>query len=80
MLRALFWKDVRINRLPLIAAVVLLIAPYFLAFGIGAFNPPVGLPGASAKWGSILYLGSMYSLGFSQLTLAVLAGNVIAAV
>ncbi len=76
MLKALFWKDVRINRLPLLTGVVLLIVPYFLAIGTFSLNPPSG--GTSAMWGSILVLGSMYSLGLSQFTLAVLAGNVIA--
>jgi hypothetical protein len=78
MLRALFWKDVRVNRLPLLAGAVLLIAPYFLAIGVGAFTPSASSDGASAMWGSILALGSIYSLACSQLTLAVLAGNVIA--
>lgn len=78
MLRALFWKDVRVNRLPLLVGVALLLGPYFLAAGVGTFSPPVGSAGASAAWGGILALGSIYSLGCSQLTLAVLAGNVIA--
>ncbi|MFN0052342.1 MAG: ABC transporter permease [Planctomycetales bacterium] len=75
MLRALFWKDVRINRLPLLVGVILLIGPYLLAVGVGTFNSPAG---TSAMWGGILALGSIYGLACSQLTLAVLAGNVIA--
>jgi hypothetical protein len=78
MLRALFWKDVRVNRLPLLVGVVLLVGPYLLAVGFGMLNPPLGSPGAPATWGNILALGSIYSLACSQLTLALLAGNVIA--
>jgi hypothetical protein len=75
MLRALFWKDVRVNRLPLLTGVVLLVGPFFLAVAAGSFNQPAS---TAATWGGILALGSIYSLACSQLTLAVLAGNLIA--
>lgn len=78
MLRALFWKDVRVNRLPLIFGLVLLIGPYFYAAGVFALTPSQDSVEALAAWGGILFLGSMFSLGCSQLTLAVLAGHVIA--
>ncbi|MDA1233128.1 MAG: hypothetical protein O2856_20380, partial [Planctomycetota bacterium] len=78
MLRALFWKDVRVNRLPLFVGVILLIAPYFLAVGAFAFNPPAGSAVPTAMWGGLFAIGSIYSLAFSQLTIAILAGNIIA--
>lgn len=78
MLRALLWKDLRVSRLPLLAGVVLLIAPYFLA-GVTAMGAPVGPSGGDGvMWSGVVVLGSMYSMAFSQLTLAILAGNLIA--
>ena len=80
MLKALLWKDVRVSRLPLLAGFVLLVGPYFLAAATAAGSPPSASTASSTAtvWSGALVLGSLYSVGFSQLTLAILAANAIA--
>jgi len=71
----LLWKEYRANRLVLIVGAVLLLVPYAILLGIvlrGVLHCSLaelclGLCGAAA-----------YSVGISQLTLALLGGNVIA--
>jgi len=74
----LVWKEYRLNRLILIVGAVLLIAPHAVALvlalrGVG----PVMGPGTS-RWCANLMLSAVYSLVFSQLTLALLGGHAIA--
>lgn len=71
----LLWKEYRANRLVLIVGAVLLLAPYFFLLGMvlrgvlhcNLAELSLGLCGAAA-----------YSIAISQLTLALLGGNVIA--
>ncbi|WP_339909263.1 ABC transporter permease [Symmachiella dynata] len=72
-MKALFWKDVRINRLPLIAGLISLVAPYVLV----ALVPNAGSP--TSFWPRVLMSGG--SLGFAgfYISMALLGGNVFAA-
>jgi len=71
-MKALFWKDVRINRLPLLVGMVFLVAPYVVIALI---------PDADSRmsfWSRVLMTGG--SLGFAgvYITMALLGGNIIA--
>jgi hypothetical protein len=79
MLRALIWKDVRVNRIPLVLAAALVVASYSAMAILAAIDPM-----ASAQlWGrrlcTIVLVGSMACHVSAQLSLAVLSGNLIAA-
>ncbi|NQT12950.1 MAG: ABC transporter permease subunit [Planctomycetes bacterium] len=71
----LLWKEYRANRLVLIVGAVLLAAPYMFLLGMCWFGP---IHGTLAELIWVLGLAAVYSAGISQLTLALLGGNVIA--
>ncbi len=79
MLKALFWKDVRMNRLPLVAAWALLLVPYFIPGAMLVMNAPIWEDGpAESAWAALLGTGSFFSLMCSQASIAMLGGNLIA--
>ncbi len=74
----LIWKEYRLNRLILIVGAVLLLAPHVVALvlSLRGVGPVLG-PGVS-HWSANFMGAAVYSLVFSQLTLALLGGHAIA--
>ena len=79
MLIALFKKDVRICRLPIIAGVVLLFGPFAMAWLIVSYMPLWNEATPATAWATFLGTGSYFSVMCSQPTLAMISGNIIAA-
>lgn len=78
MLRALIWKDLRINRLPLLIGAFVLIAPYIVV-GVAVTNMPLWQEATAASaWAVLLATGCHFSVLCSQPTLAMLSGHTIA--
>jgi ABC-type transport system involved in multi-copper enzyme maturation permease subunit len=78
MLTALVWKDLRINRLPLIVGAVLMIAPYVLLTAI-VMNLPLWEEATRATaWAVLLASACQFSVMCSQASLAMLSGHLIA--
>ncbi len=73
-LKALVWKDYRVNRLILIVGLVLLIVPHLIAWVYVWREQP---PREYLQW--TLLAASAYSIILSQVTLTLLGGNAIAA-
>jgi ABC-type transport system involved in multi-copper enzyme maturation permease subunit len=71
----LVWKEYRVQRLVLIVGAVLVLAPYFVVFGLFRFTPAGG---SMAAWCLGLLIAAAYSAAISQLTMALLGGNAIA--
>jgi hypothetical protein len=79
MLRALLWKDFRLNRLPLLIGIALLVVPYFLV-SAAVMNMPLWEEATKASaWAVLLTTGCHFSVMCSQASLAMLTGHVIAA-
>jgi ABC-type transport system involved in multi-copper enzyme maturation permease subunit len=76
-MRALLWKDYRINRGVVLLGAALLLGPYAAVIFWGVRTHWPSLPSA-AEWSGLLATASLLSLVLSQLTLVTLAGNVIA--
>jgi hypothetical protein len=78
MLRALIWKDVLTNRFPLLLAAALVVASYAVTAVLMGLDPSL----TYRPWGWLvaetLVVGSLASHAAAQLSLAVLAGNLIA--
>ena len=70
----LVWKEYRANRLVLIVGAALALAPYLILLGL--LWGPLRRGAAELSW--LLACAAVYSAGISQLTLALLGGNVIA--
>ncbi len=78
MLRALLWKDLRVNRLPLLIAVAMLIVPYIIV-SVAVTNMPLWDEATKASaWAVFLATGCHFSVMCSQASLAMLSGHVIA--
>lgn len=78
MLKALIWKDARINRLPLMIAVFLLVGPY-LVVAAAVMQMPLWQESTSASaWAILLATGGYFSVMCSQASLAMLSGHLIA--
>jgi ABC-type transport system involved in multi-copper enzyme maturation permease subunit len=75
--KALLWKDYRLNRGVLLLGVALLLGPYVAACAAALYGRWPSWP-AAADWSVRLLDASFFRLALSQLTLAVLAGNSIA--
>jgi hypothetical protein len=75
---ALLWKDYRLNRGVLRLGIALLLGPYAAVCSIALYGHWPSWPPAGA-WSALLLAASFFSLALSQLTLALLAGNLIAA-
>ncbi len=76
-MRALLWKDYRLNRGLLLLGMTLLLGPYAVVTGWAVYGYWPSLPEA-AMYVTLLGSASYGSLALSQLTLVLLAGNVIA--
>jgi ABC-type transport system involved in multi-copper enzyme maturation permease subunit len=76
--RALFWKDYRLNLLILVLGLGLLLGPYLAGLLWHGYDQGLTLPEATAC-ARLLYMLSYVSLGLSQLTLVLLGGNAVAA-
>jgi len=78
-MRWLFWKEYRQNRVVVIALLLMLVVPHlFGLFGMWyewRENPRQLL---LVDWRQILVFASLYSLGISQVALALIGGNAIA--
>lgn len=72
-MKALFWKDVRINRLPLIAGLFFLVAPYVLV----ALVPNTNL--SISFWQRVLLRGSPIGFVGVYISMALMGGNIFAA-
>lgn len=78
MLRALIWKDLRINRLPLLLGILLLTVPYIIV-AVAVVNMPLWNEATAASaWAVLLASGCHFSVMSSQPTLAILSGHLIA--
>ncbi len=78
MLTALVRKDLRLCRLPIIAGVLLLAAP-FLMSAIMVMNMPLWEEATAASaWAVLIATGCHFSAACSQATLAMLSGSLIA--
>jgi hypothetical protein len=75
---ALLWKDYRLNRGMLLLGIALLLGPYAVVLPIVIHRHWPAWPNL-ADWSALLAAASYFSLALSQLTLALLAGNSIAA-
>src|SRR3954451_22247010 len=76
-MRALLWKDYRLNRGVLVLGIALLLGPYAAVFAIALYTHWPALPPA-AECSTLLGTASVTSLVLSELTLVTLAGNSIA--
>lgn len=78
MLKALIWKDLRINRLPLLIGAIVLVAPYIVV-GVAVMHMPLWQEATAASaWAVLLATGCHFSVMCSQPTLAILSGHIIA--
>ena len=78
MLKALVWKDLRINRAPLLIGAFLLVAPYVFV-AVAVTNMPLWHEATAASaWAVLLTTGCHFSLMCVQPALAMLGGNAIA--
>lgn len=78
MLRALLWKDLRINRLPLLIGAFMMITPYIVV-GVAVTHMPLWQEATAASaWAVLLTTGCHFSLLCSQPALAMLSGHTIA--
>jgi ABC-type transport system involved in multi-copper enzyme maturation permease subunit len=78
MLKALVWKDLRINRLPLFMGTFLLVVPYIIV-GVAVRGMPLWQEATAASaWAVLLATGCHFSVMCSQPTLAILSGHLIA--
>lgn len=78
MLKALIWKDLRINRLPLLIGAFVLVAPYIVV-GVAVTHMPLWQEATAASaWAVLLATGCHFSVMCSQPTLAMLSGHIIA--
>lgn len=78
----LIWKEYRLNRLILIVGAVLVVAPYAVALVLAwrGAGPDASLDGSpvASRLSVNLVVAGVCALGLSQLTLALLGGNLIA--
>lgn len=79
MLTALIRKDIRICRLPIVAGVVLLVAPFGMAAVIVSSMPLWTEAAPASAWAVLLGTGCYFSVMCSQPTLAMISGSIIAA-
>jgi ABC-type transport system involved in multi-copper enzyme maturation permease subunit len=78
MLRALIWKDIRANRFALLLALILVVATYGVVGIFGYLDASMALQPLGRRVGELLRVGSLMAYGVGQLSMAVLAGNLIA--
>ena len=73
----LVWKEYRLNRVVLVVGATLLVVPHAVALALAWRDVGPSIGGVSRLSANLLISG-FYSLGISQLTLALLGGHVIA--
>lgn len=78
MLTALLWKDLRVNRLPLVIVAVVLVTPYVLVAFAVAEIPLWQEATAASGWALVLATGAYFSVMCSLASLAVLSGHLVA--
>jgi ABC-type transport system involved in multi-copper enzyme maturation permease subunit len=78
MLHTLIWKDIRSNRSSLLLAAALMVATYGMAGVSILLDESIASQPFGRRLASILAGGSMMAYGVAQLSLAVLAGNLVA--
>ncbi len=79
-MRMLLWKDYRLNRILFVVGVTLLVGPYVVNL-LGSWYSREVPPGSFHEppfWARFLLMSSIPSLIFSELTIALLAGNAVA--
>lgn len=78
MLKALVWKDFRINRLPLLITVFTLLAPYVVV-GVAVINMPLWQEATAASaWAVLLGTSCHFSVMCCQPAFAILSGHIVA--
>ena len=66
MLRALIWKDLRINRLPLLLGLLLFVVPYVIV-AVAVVNMPLWNEAmAASAWAVLLASGCHFSVMLAQ--------------
>ena len=78
MLRALIWKDLRVNRLPLLVTALLLAAPYGVVAAAVVQMPLWQESTSASAWAVLLAPGCYFSVMCSQASVAMLSGHLIA--
>ena len=79
LIKALVWKDLRVNRLPLLIGAAMLIAPYVIVSTAVTHMPVWEEATRASAWAVLLAAGCYFSVMCSQASLALLSGHVIAA-
>ena len=75
----LLWKEYRVNRVIVIVGAGILVVPHMVALLVAWWRVAHGIGGpAEEQLPVCLYLSSVYSMIFSQLTLCLLGGHAIA--
>jgi ABC-type transport system involved in multi-copper enzyme maturation permease subunit len=74
----LLWKDCRLNRMLFVLGVVLLLGPYLFQVLWTSYNAGPGSLLEARTWAILLLGSSFLSIGLSELTVLLLAGNAIA--
>ena len=79
-MKMLLWKDYRLNRILLIAGVLLLLGPYLICvlWAGTSHEVPAGAFRDPGFWAGFLLMCCIPSLLGSQLTVALLAANAVA--
>ena len=76
-MKALLWKDCRVNQLVLIVGLLLAVAPFLIAVPVNFYSER--LHGALPRpWPEQLVSTALFSLSFSLLTIVMLGGNAVA--
>jgi ABC-type transport system involved in multi-copper enzyme maturation permease subunit len=78
MLRTLIWKDIRSNRFCFLLAAALMVATYCMAGVSVSLDESIASQPLGRRLASILAGGSLMAYAVAQLSLAVLAGNLVA--
>lgn len=78
MLKALIWKDLRINQLPLLIVVLVLLVPYAVVASAVMQMPLWQESTTASGWAVLLATGCYFSVMCSQASLAMLSGHVVA--
>jgi ABC-type transport system involved in multi-copper enzyme maturation permease subunit len=79
MFRALIWKDIRLNRLPLVFAAAMVVVTYVAVVVQFSMYPAVKAGTWSHFLAAVMFAGSIASHAVAQFSLSILAGNLVAA-
>lgn len=78
MMRTLIWKELLVHRFPLLLAAALVVASYAVTAIMDGLDPSLTLWPWTRRLSGTLLFGSLASHATAQLSLAILAGNLIA--